>query len=351
MPGKRVGETKMTPSMLRDAVRAHLDTGSVSGAARKLGVTRQAIQHRLDMAAEEGLIGPRAEANPSRWRPGAEIVAARKAEFERVRAARPERGSTVHLPDDLPFLMVALGDPHLDNPGTDLDLWERWTAILDARKHRYGFGLGDWLDNWVKPLAFLYATAETTAPEGFILLEHYLEKIGPHLIGSVAGNHDDWSGHSDVLGMLMRQQGVTHRSKSLRMALRTPGGFEVTIHARHRWTGRSMWNEVHGIKRAARMGQRENILLGGDLHVSGDTIEKDPMTGGLTFGYQVASFKLIDDYADDKGFMDRHVSPAVALVVDPRKPVTSPERVKHFYEPEEAMDYHTFLRKRAKLAA
>lgn len=336
----------MTDHMLQEAVRARLEAGSVKRGAEHLGLSRQAFQYRLDAAEKAGLIGARAEANVSRWRPGEEIVAARKAEFERVRAARPERSSVVHLADDLPFMLVALGDPHLDNPGTDLELWERWTSVLDANKARYGFGLGDWLDNWVKPLSFLYATAETTAPEGWILLEHYLDKIGEHLIGSVAGNHDDWSGHSDVLGMLMRSHGVCHRSKSLRMALRTPGGHEVSIHARHRWTGRSMWNEVHGIKRAARMGQRENILLGGDLHVSGDTIEKNPMNGELTFGYQVASFKLIDDYADDKGFLDRHISPAVALVIDPRKPTTSPERVKHFYEPEEAVAYLAFLRRK-----
>lgn len=341
-------QPKLSEAAMKAAIQAVLDHGNISAAAKALNMPRQTLQTHIRVAEREGLINNRSKPIPSRWRPGEEIVAARKAEFERVKGARPERAGVIHMADDLPFMLVALGDPHLDNPGTDLDLWERWVSILDHRKHRHGFGLGDWLDNWVKPLAFLYAGAETTAPEGWILLEHYLDQIGEHLLASVAGNHDDWSGHSDVLGMLMRKHGVLHRSKSLRCNLVTPGGYEVSIHARHRWTGRSMWNEVHAIKRAARMGQRENILLGGDLHVSGDTIEKDPMTGGLTFGYQVASFKLIDDYADDKGFLDRHVSPAVALVIDPRRPVTSPERVKHFYEPEPAVAYLDMLRRAAK---
>lgn len=339
---------KLTEAALKAAMKAVLDHGSIGAAAKALGVPRQTLQGKIRAAEREGLINNRNEAAPSRWRPGEEIVAARKAEFERVKGARPERSNIVHLADDLPFMLVALGDPHLDSPGTDLKLWERWVSILDHRKHRHGFGLGDWLDNWVKPLAFLYANAETTAPEGWILLEHYLDQIGEHLLASVAGNHDDWSGHSDVLGMLMRKHGVLHRSKSLRCTLVTPGGHQVTIHARHRWPGRSMWSEVHAIKKAARMGQRENILLGGDLHVSGDTIEKDPMTGALTFGYQVAAFKVVDDYGDDMGFVDRHVSPAVALVIDPRRPVTSPERVKHFYEPETAVAYLEMLRRAPK---
>jgi hypothetical protein len=338
----------MTRELAQEAADALLQHGSNRAAAASLGIARTSYINRLDHAIKLGLTKPRAETNPSRWRPGAEIVAARKAEFERYKAPGDGRNATtIHMADDKPFCIVALGDPHLDSPGTDLELWERWINILDHTKHVHGWGGGDWLDNWVKPLQFLYATSETTAPEGWILLEHYLDQIGPHLIASVSGNHDDWSGHSDVLGMLMRKHGVVHRQKSLRCILRTPGGHEVSISSRHRWQGRSMWNEVHALKKAARMGMRDNILLGFDKHVSGDTIEKDPMYGGLTFCYQVAAFKVVDDYADDNGFLDRHVSPAVALVIDPRKPPTSPERVKHFYEPEPAVAYLKMVRKAA----
>lgn len=336
---------RMTRPMMEEAVKAVTSHGSLKAAAAAMGLSRASLQNRIDAAAAEGLTKPRAEANPSRWRPGAEIVAARKAEFERYQKPGDARNATtIHLADDKPFCIVALGDPHLDSPGCDLNLWERWVGILDHTKHVHGYGGGDWLDNWIKPLQFLYATAETTAPEGWILLEHYLEQIGPHLIASVSGNHDDWSGHSDVLGMLMRKHGVTHRAKALRVVLKTPGGHEVSINSRHRWQGRSMWNEVHALKKAARMGMRDNILLGFDKHISGDTIEKDPMTGLLTFCYQVAAFKVVDDYADEHGFLDRHVSPAVALVIDPRRTNSDPERVKHFYEPEAAVAYLKFLR-------
>ena len=326
----------------RDAVVTH---GSVSAAARALGIPRPTLNDHLKRAEEQGLLSrPRAEPTPSRFRPGLEIVAARKAEFARVRDSGPVNQTLIHLADDKPFMLVALGDPHLDNPGTDLELWEKWIAILDYTQGRYGIGMGDWLDNWLRVLSHLYSTAETTAPEGWVLLEHYLEQIGEHLIASVAGNHDDWSGHSDVLAMLMARHNVRHRSKSLRVVLRTPGAHEVSVNMRHRWTGRSMWNEVHALKRAARMGVRDDILLGGDLHISGDTVEKDPMTGKLTYCYQVASFKLVDDYADDKGFLDRHVSPAVALVVDPALPLNNPDRIRHFYTPEKAVQYLEMLR-------
>lgn len=189
------------------------------------------------------------------------------------------------------------------------------------------------IDSWVKPLAHLYAYSETPAPEGWILLEHYMDQIGEHLDCSVGGNHDTWAGSNDVLAMIMEKHGVMHRANSLRVAYRTPSGREVTINARHSWPGRSQWSEVHALKKAARLGIRDNILLGGHTHVSGEGMEKDPMTGRLTFVFQVAAFKTVDDYADTLGFHDRHVSPAVFLVIDPRRPDTDPELVKHFHDP------------------
>lgn len=328
----------------RDAIVEH---GSVSAAARALGIARSTLAHHMEEADRKGILSvPRHKANPSRWRPGAEIVAARKAEFERVQNAGANRlGNVIHLPDDGPFMLIVLGDEHLDNAGTDLKLWEHWISFLDRSKHRTGISMGDVLDNWVKPLAHLYSQSETPAPEGWILLEHYMEQIGEDLDCSVAGNHDQWSGHSDVLGMIMEKYGVMHRANSLRVAYRCPNGREVMVNARHSWPGRSMWHAVHGIKRAARMGVRDNILLGGHTHISGEGREIDPLSGKISHCFQVASFKLADDYADTLGLLEGHMSPALALIVDPRRADSDPQMVQHFYDPEAASDYLAFLRR------
>ena len=338
---------KMTPEMAQEAIDAVLKHGSVRAASEAMGLSRRTIAVRLDYAAAHGMTKPRAQSNPSRWRPGEEIVAARKAEFERVSAAAPNRsGNIIFRPDEGPFCVFMLGDEHLDNPGTDLKLWERWIKPLNRAKHVTGWSLGDVLDNWVKPLAFLYGAAETPAPEGWILLEHYLDQIGEDLDCSVGGNHDKWSGSADVLGMLMEKHGVLHRNDSLRVAYKTPAGREITVNARHTWSGRSMWNAVHGIKRAARMGIRDNILVGGHIHISGEGREIDPLSGKISHCFQVASFKLVDEYADTLGLLEGHISPAVALIIDPRRPDTDPEMVKHFYEPESAVEYLAFLRRK-----
>jgi hypothetical protein len=347
MPPKTGMPSKLGRDHLAEAVRVLAEEGNISAAAKRLNLSRPAFHNRIDQAIAAGLAKPRAEANPSRWRVGDEIVAARKAEFERVNAARPNQtGNVIHRPDDGPFMIIALGDEHLDNAGTDLKLWEHWIGYLDRSKHITGWSLGDVLDNWVRPLAHLYSLSETPAPEGWILLEHYMQQIGDDLDASIGGNHDDWSGHSDVLGMIMAKYGVMHRSTSLRAAYRTPSGREVTINARHSWPGRSMWNAVHGIKRAARMGIRDNILLGGHTHISGEGKEIDPLSGKISHCFQVAAFKIVDEYADALGLMEGHMSPALALVIDPRRADTDPEMVKHFYDPEPAAAYLKFLRRK-----
>jgi hypothetical protein len=330
---------------MQATVDAYLRAGSVTGAAKILGLDRRATQKRLDAANKAGLTKPRGLGNVSRWRPGAEIVAARKAEFERVRASGPNlANSVVHLPDDGPFMLIAFGDLHLDSPGADLSLVEYWSGFLDRKERRTALLMGDLLDNWVKPLQFLYATSEVPAPEGWLLLGHYLDEMGDAIDMSVAGNHDDWSGHSDLLGRLMEERGVLHRSKSLRAIYRTKGGRELTLNLRHSWPGRSQWNEVHAIKKAARLGVRDTILLGGHTHVSGESVEKDPMTGRLTWCVQVASFKTVDDYADTLGLPDRATAPAVALVIDPRRADTDPSLVQVFHDPAAASLYLQALR-------
>lgn len=342
----KVADTRPKGVSREEIKEALISEGTVSGAARKVGITRKGMHARMKyLEANDDLPRPRAHANPPRWRPAEEIIAARKAEFERV-AAADDGPSIVDLADDGPFCIVFLGDPHLDSPGTDLALWERWINILDYKRGVHGFGLGDWLDNWLRVLGHLYGEAETSAPDGWIMLQHYLDQIGKHLIGSVGGNHDAWSGHSDLLAATMQKHGVTHQNHELNLTLRTPSQREITLGARHNWPGTSIYNPVHGIARAALMGRTETILVGGDKHISGEARVKHPGSKTFTWCAQIASFKIHDGYAVTKGFTDKHASPAVAMVVEPSRPDTDPQLVTTFFDPEAAVDYLASLRRK-----
>lgn len=338
----------LTEGELNETKAAWLVHGNVNATARALGISRRATQNRLDKAASAGLMDPaRSEANVARWRPFEQIVAARKAEFARVKAAGDGRTlNTLPLADDGPFCLVALGDPHLDAPGCDLTLWEMWNDILDGDAHVHGLCLGDWLDNWVGKLQFLYGASETPAPEAWIMLIGYLDLYAQHYLASCSGNHDDWSGYTDLLGHLMTTRGVLHRQNSIRVSLVAPGGRTITVGMRHRFAGNSQWNPAHAVMKAAQMGWRDTMLIGGDKHVSGDGLVKCPDSGKLTWCYQVAAFKLVDDYGDKLGLADKHVSPAVAFVVDPARDDDDPQLVTAFHDAKAAVAYLAHLRAR-----
>lgn len=323
--------------------------GNITEMARRLGIARQSVQDRIKRANQNGYLKAFEAIRPERAvNPFAEIRSKRVKEFERQKAAGTWRKiRPVNLPHNEPYAILFLGDPHLDNAGTDLSLWEEWLSRLDAANGVYGFCLGDYLDNWVRPLAYLYGKGETTAPEGWELLRHYLGEYGKHFIGSVSGNHDDWSGYSDVLSEMMDKAGVlNHRHHAIRLGVKSKNGRMITIGARHRFPGHSQWNTVHGVMRAAKMGWRDNILIGGDKHISGDAKVKDPDSGFITHCYQVAAFKIYDDYAEEKGFLDQHISPGIAVVVDPSKADNDPSLIEPFYSPDSALTYLEALRAR-----
>lgn len=321
---------------------------NVTKTAKELNVSPRMVRHLLAVAENLGKLVKEDKTNEpihSRWRSFAEVRDARKNEFNRVQAAGDGRTPhVVKLKDSKPFCLVPIGDPHLDSPGTDLSLFEWWTSALDHEEGMYGIALGDWLDNWPRPLAHLYSNSETPAPEGYVLLEGYLKEIGEDLIASVSGNHDDWAGQHDVLGFLMRQQNVLHRNLSLRISIETPQGHKVTVGIRHRFSGNSQWNAAHAIMKVAQLGWRDTVLIGGDKHISGQGVVRSPDDGKLTWCFQVAAFKVNDNYGDQLGLMDKHISPGVALVIDPTRSDNDPQRVTAFYNPHSAKEYLRFLR-------
>lgn len=320
---------------------------STRGAAQTLGIDRRTLRHTLDVAIERGLLNVEdvSMPNPSRLRPAIDIIASRKDEFLRYRQTLNFRKPVlVNVPRPGPFALVMLGDPHLDSPGSDLNLWERWVDCLDRPSGVYGCCIGDWLDNWPRVLGFLYGEAEASAGDGWVLLQHYLEQMRGDLLCTVLGNHDAWAAQGDPFGQIMRGAGVIARKHGLRLAIATPGAEPVTVALRHDWKGRSQFNPVHGVARGAREQVDDDIIVGGHIHSSGHQVVVHRNGEALSHCYRIGAFKLLDEYAERHGFPVSQFAPGVFLVVDPARPRSDPQRVAHFYDPEEGRRYLDALR-------
>jgi hypothetical protein len=162
----------------------------------------------------------------------------------------------------------------------------------------------------------------------------------------IAGNHDLWSGSGDPLKWIAKQQNALYKSSEARIALRFPNGMEVRVNARHDHSGSSIWNPAHGPMKAAIMGTRDHIYVAGHKHESAYSVLKDAISGITMHACKVASYKVYDRYAKDRGFRDNALSPCVLTTINPDLPPEHPDLVKVWWDPQEGADYLTYLRRR-----
>jgi hypothetical protein len=162
----------------------------------------------------------------------------------------------------------------------------------------------------------------------------------------IGGNHDAWSGSSDPIKWISKQSNTLYQSSECRIGLRFPNKREIIVNARHDFAGHSQWNPTHGQMKAAQMGMRDHIMISGHKHTSGYGLIKDPSTGKVCHAIQVASYKIFDSYAKERGFRDQSLSPACMTVINPDLPQDHPDMVKVFWDPFEGADFVKWKRKK-----
>lgn len=229
-----------------DAREAVAHYGSIRKAAAALGMPASTFQGRLarDFSKPE---------LPSEIAPVEDIIARRKKEFARVDAAKQARKLIpVKINLDGPIGIAHFGDPHVDDPGTDIAKLESHLRLVRDTEGLLAANVGDQQNLWVGRLGRLYGEQSTSARESWALTEWlvtYCEWL--YLIG---GNHDAWAGAGDPLRYIMRSQPGVFEYNGARLNLVFPNGREVRINARHDFAGHSQWNTVHGASKAAQMG-------------------------------------------------------------------------------------------------
>lgn len=280
---------------------------------------------------------------PSEKLEAQELLDRQEKQFARKHAAKEARkliDIKVKLSGAIGILHF--GDPHLDDNGTDIGLVRKHVALINETEGLFAGNIGDTTNNWVGKLARLYGEQTATAQDAWTLAEWFFTAC-PWLY-IIDGNHNAWSGAGDPLKWIAAQNGQPYESNGVRLALNFPNGRQVRINARHNWQGHSMWNASHAQGRAIQMGMRDHIVISGHVHKSGMGIYKDPLTGLVSHGIQVATYKKYDKYADEKGYPDQNISPAVLTIIDPRYEDDDPGLVNVFHSVEEGVKFLKFKR-------
>lgn len=281
---------------------------------------------------------------PSELPPIDILLRQRQEQFDVKRAAHNARKLiTIRIGVGGPIGICHIGDPHIDDSGTDIGLLERHTGIIQQTTGMFAANVGDTTNNWCGRLAALNEQQHTTRREAWALAEWLIRRC--RWLYLISGNHDAWSGESDPLEWISMQAGTLYEKASVRARLVFPNGREVTINCRHDFKGSSQWNNAHGAMKAAQMGFRDNILTNGHKHISGYGIVKDPTTGRLSHCIQVATYKTLDDYAVERCLPDQNISPCVTTIINPYA-ADEVGLVHTVFDVEEAADFLTWKRER-----
>jgi hypothetical protein len=279
-----------------------------------------------------------------------ELLERREKQFARTQTAKEARKLIpvrINLPG--PIGIAHQGDTHLDDNGTDIATVRRHVELFGKTEGLYAGNVGDYQNNWIGRLAHLHAQQSISARESWVLVE-WLIRSAPWLY-LVGGNHDAWSGNGDPLRWIAKHAGLLYEPHGARLGLTLPSGRVVRINARHDWPGHSQWNSAHGVGKAVQMGHRDHIVTCGHRHVSGHMLLKDPATGLLSHGIQVASYKVYDEHAEARGFRDQKIFECPVTIIQPQYADDDRRFITFLTDPEDAAEYLTWLRSRKSSAA
>jgi hypothetical protein len=350
---------KATDDQIIEALRRH--KGVRANAANELGLNTRTMLKRLARMEKSGYEIPRSTYQPGRQIPNEEafeftpipdddvsieeLIEQRKRKFAHKREhEEASKLIPIRIKIPGPIGLLHFGDPHVDDDGTDIEALERHTDLCRKVEGLFACNVGDTTNNWVGRLARLYGEQATSASQAWKLAEWFVDRC--RWLYMLGGNHDAWSGSGDPLKWIARQQNTMYKSSEARIALKFPNGAEVRVNARHDHSGSSVWNQAHGPMKAAMLGTRDHIYVAGHKHESAYSVLKDPITGITMHLLKVASYKVFDRYAKEKGFRDNALSPCALTTINPLLPPTHPDMIKIFWEPEEGAEYLTWLRNR-----
>lgn len=335
----------MEAHLIREAHDALAQYGTKSDAARALGIARSTLRDRLAQAVSAVEKPFDVSELPDELPTADELLEKRKKQFLRTHAAKEARQLIpVQVNIDGPFGIMHMGDPHVDDNGTDIALLESHVALCNATEGLFAANVGDYSNNWVGRLARLYSEQSVSAQEAWVLVEWLISSA--HWLYLIGGNHDLWSGAGDPVQWMARQANSLYEHHGARLALKCPNGREIRVNARHDFKGHSQWNTAHGPSKAAQMGWRDHILACGHTHVSGYQVVKDPATGLISHALRVASYKTHDRYADEKGLPNQNIFVAPVTIIHPKYGDDDARCVTVLFDPEHGADYLTFLRRK-----
>jgi hypothetical protein len=245
-----------------------------------------------------------------------------------------------------PFAIACLGDPHLDNKGTDLIRLKKDMDLLAATGIRT-VNMGDLLDNfhYAGRLAKVQADNRVSAKEALALARWFVRDSGVRFDAHILGNHDHWPG--DAYSTLLSQWVAEAKSRlydwAVRLVYQWDGG-SFSLMAAHDFKGHSKYNPLHALMARALEDGQDDAYVAGHRHTSAKGDFENGFRGQHYHFVRVRGYKAWDSHAHRNMFPQQVAGAAAMFIVDPYAEPANRAQVRH--DLAEGLDLLNYLKTR-----
>ena len=309
------------PALLQEALAAYEKIGTIEGAAMSLNLSRNTYKYRLQRAQQLGVspAGPEIEYPdlPADDIDPAEIIARASADFAQQKAARAARKwFEIKVKGTKPIGVVWMGDPHVDNPGTNWPLLEQHIKIIRDTEGVYSILGNDLTDNWVGRLARLYARSNMSKNRASRLARWIIAEAGLKPLAVIGGNHDLWNDGLDLFKAVAAKK-VPVEAWGAKMALRFGNDRVCRLHLKHDFAGHSQWNPLHGPQKHALMGEEAHVYAAAHKHNWALYKSEHEHRNHVYWLARARGYKFFDEHAEMHGFGSQQHGASIFILVDP----------------------------------
>jgi UDP-2,3-diacylglucosamine pyrophosphatase LpxH len=248
----------------------------------------------------------------------------------------------VKVNDPKPTGWVFVGDPHLGS-NCHVSLLREDVKIMTETEGIHCICLGDTVDGWGGYLTRLYAEEDVSRNTEQRLAKWFLQDAGIPWRVFLIGNHDTMGDFSTYLKAINADK-IPMIDWQAKFRLAFQNGSEVKINAAHNHKGTSIYNPLHGQKRAALWEENADIYVAGHHH--NWAIQQEELSDGrVVILARSRGYKWLDTFATRHQFPSLQYGASIIFVVDPAEEVPT-RRIKAFADLKEGAEYLTWLRKK-----
>ena len=290
-------------------------------AARILNITSSTVRHRVGLGSARLGISPE-DFKPEPIQSTADLpdpletlrrhkaantnyIAQKKTGWIRLIPVRKE-----------PFGIGFVGDPHLDNKGTNLAQLESDLNLFKSAGIRC-INIGDMLDNFhhTGKLAAIQAENRVSASEGLSLAEWFI-KCGVKWDAHIIGNHDKWAG-SEAAHLFSEWAYPTRFYDWTARLIYAWDGGQVSVICSHDFKGSSVHNPLHSLMRRAKDDGTDDVYVAGHRHEWAQGEHENGFRDKRYTFIRARGYKDYDDHAFRHGYASQEAGRSALMTVDP----------------------------------